>query len=66
MISVFLATFSIILIAVLAMSIGVIVAGKRIKGTCGGLNDIKGLENACDLCTKPCAKRKKALEQLQQ
>ncbi|MFT4629490.1 MAG: hypothetical protein ACI8PV_000604, partial [Dinoroseobacter sp.] len=46
----FLLTFGIFTIAMMAMAIGVIVSNRAIKGTCGGLNDIDGLEGACDIC----------------
>lgn len=63
--SMFLATFAIMIVVVTAMAVGVILGGRRIAGTCGGLNNIEGLENACSICSKPCAKRQKALEQAQ-
>ena len=62
----FLATFVILGIVIIIMSVGVLVAGRRIKGSCGGLNSIEGLEDACMTCSKPCDKKKKALEQLKQ
>lgn len=45
------------------MAIGYIVAGKSIKGSCGGLNAIDGLQGACDICEgrKQC-RRKRRLE----
>ena len=64
--SIFLASFTIMLIAVAAMAIGVILSGRSIKGSCGGINTIEGLESACGICSKPCAKRKKALKELQE
>ena len=60
--STFIVTFIVMMIAVGAMAIGVIVSGRRINGTCGGLNNIKGLEGSCEICSTPCEKRKKALE----
>ncbi len=59
----FLASFTIISLAVLAMSIGVIVSGRCIKGSCGGLNTIAGLEDACGSCSKPCEERERRLAQ---
>ena len=61
--SIFLVTFIVMLAAVAAMAVGIIVSDRRIKGTCGGLNNIKGLEGSCEICSTPCEKRKKALEQ---
>ena len=43
-------TFFIFLTVVAAMAVGVIVNGRAIKGSCGGLNDIEGLGGACDIC----------------
>jgi len=42
------------------MAIGFIIAGKSIKGSCGGLNAIDGLEGACDICEirKQCRRKK--------
>lgn len=44
--SIFIATFVIISIAVLAMAIGVILGRPAIKGSCGGLNQV-GLSGSC-------------------
>lgn len=62
----FIATFSILAIVIIIMSVGVLVAGRRIKGSCGGLNTIDGLEDACMTCSKPCDKKKQALEKARQ
>ena len=58
-------TFFIFLTVVAAMAVGVIVNGRAIKGSCGGLNDIEGLGGACDICEgkKVCEKRKKLMEE---
>jgi len=57
----FLVTFSVFLLVMLSMAIGVIISNRSIKGSCGGLNDIDGLKGACDICEgkKVCAKRRK-------
>lgn len=44
--SIFIATFVIIAIAVIGMAIGVILGRPAIKGSCGGLNQI-GLAGSC-------------------
>ncbi|GIX21996.1 MAG: hypothetical protein KatS3mg121_0779 [Gammaproteobacteria bacterium] len=62
----YLAAFLIILAAVIAMALGVLLGGRRIQGSCGGLNTIEGLEGACEACTKPCERRKKALKALRE
>ncbi|MCG6971241.1 MAG: (Na+)-NQR maturation NqrM [Gammaproteobacteria bacterium] len=40
------------------MSIGVLLGRRSIQGSCGGLNQIPGLESACSGCDKPCKNRK--------
>jgi len=57
---VFLFTFAVFLIVVLAMAIGYIVQRKTIAGSCGGL-DALGIEKACK-CDNPCERR---LERMQ-
>ena len=47
----FLLTFFIFLTLMLAMSLGVILMGKNIKGSCGGLNTITGADK-CVICQK--------------
>lgn len=53
--SLFVVTFIIVAVVVLAMAVGVIAGRKPIAGSCGGLGKI-GLE--CDGgCENPCPKR---------
>lgn len=50
--TIFLVTFVVIGIAILAMAVGVLVGRRPIRGSCGGLERL-GLE--CDAgCDKPC------------
>lgn len=49
--SLFLLTFGLLLLVTLGMSLGVIFMGKRIKGSCGGLNAI-GDADQCLVCKK--------------
>ena len=65
--SIFIATFIIMAIAVIGMAIGVILGRPAIKGSCGGLNQV-GLAGSCSgACSSEekdiCAKRKADLEQ---
>ena len=46
---IFLFTLVILLLVVAAMSIGVIVQNKPIKGSCGGMSAL-GIDTACDIC----------------
>ena len=55
---IFIATFVIVGIAVIAMALGVILSNRRIRGSCGGLATL-GIDKACD-CDRPCARRRKA------
>ena len=47
----FLLAFVLLLLIVLGMSLGVILMGKNIKGSCGGLNAISGSDK-CVVCKK--------------
>ena len=47
----FLLAFVLLLIVVVGMSLGVLFAGRRIKGSCGGLNAI-GDADQCLVCKK--------------
>lgn len=47
----FLLTFGLLLVIVLGMALGVILMGRRIKGSCGGLNAI-GDADQCLVCHK--------------
>jgi hypothetical protein len=58
----FIATFIILLIAVLAMAVGILMGRPAIKGSCGGLNQV-GLGGSCGgACSsqerEECAQRK--------
>lgn len=46
-----LLAFIVFLLVVLGMSVGVMFMGKRIKGSCGGLNAIAGADK-CVVCSK--------------
>ncbi|MDF1689530.1 MAG: (Na+)-NQR maturation NqrM [Cycloclasticus sp.] len=53
----FLVTFLFFLLFVVVMAVGVIFSNKKIKGSCGGLNSVDGLEGECLLCNKKCEKK---------
>ncbi len=51
--TIFLLTFAVLLTAVAGMAIGVVVAGKRLKGSCGGTESSceclrQGIEPRCE------------------
>ena len=56
---IFLITFGVFLVVVVAMAIGYIFQKKTISGSCGGLGTI-GIEKECD-CPEPCDNRKKKM-----
>ena len=72
----FVLAFIILILAVLGMSVGVILSGRTIKGSCGGLNAISDADK-CVVCQKDvdpdsplrdqlqCKRAKKMLEQME-
>ena len=55
----FLVTFVIMALAILGMAVGVMLGRNPIKGSCGGLSTIQGID--C-FCSKPCEKKRRAME----
>ena len=47
----FILAFCILMVVVIGMAIGVMVSGRTIKGSCGGLNAIAGADK-CVVCKK--------------
>ena len=47
----FVLAFALLLLVVIGMSLGVMLMGKTIKGSCGGLNAISGADK-CVVCKK--------------
>ncbi|WP_377194046.1 (Na+)-NQR maturation NqrM [Ruegeria meonggei] len=74
--STFILAFVLLLIIMVGMSLGVMLMGKTIKGSCGGLNAISGADK-CVVCQKDvdpdsplrdqlqCKRAKKMLEQME-
>lgn len=52
---IFLVTLVVFLLALTGMAVGVIISNRRIKGSCGGLNNFKDSVGnpICDACTNP-------------
>ena len=48
--NILLITFGVFGLVIFAMSIGYIIAGKRLQGSCGGLGNLMGKD--CDFCDK--------------
>lgn len=61
MLTVFITTFVIFMLAVLAMSLGWLMKRRSIQGSCGGIAAL-GLEKVCD-CPQPCDERKRRMAQ---
>ena len=61
---VYVVAFIVIALAIAGLAAGVLLSDRRLKGSCGGLNTIQGLEGSCG-CEKPCEKRLQR-ERLQQ
>ena len=62
--STFILAFVLLLIIVVGMSLGVMLMGKTIKGSCGGLNAISGADK-CVVCKKDVDPNSPLLDQLQ-
>jgi len=45
----FIAVFIVLMAVVVAMSVGVLLGGKPIAGSCGGMAAL-GMDTACDIC----------------
>lgn len=56
-------SFIVFALVMAGMAIGVILNNREIKGSCGGLNDIDGLDGACDICEvkEQCKRRRRHL-----
>jgi len=73
----FVLAFGLLIVITLGMSLGVILMGKTIKGSCGGLNAIADADR-CLVCSKEidpdsplrdrlsCPKVRKMMEQMEQ
>lgn len=59
----FLITFVCLTIIVTIMSLGVMLMGKNIKGSCGGLNAISGTDK-CLVCNKDIAPNNPLIDKL--
>ncbi|MGD8976394.1 MAG: (Na+)-NQR maturation NqrM [Gammaproteobacteria bacterium] len=54
-----LLSFVIFSLAVLGLALGLLLSGRRIQGSCGGLNQLSGVESDCGgACRRPCPARR--------
>lgn len=52
MITTYVLTFGLMLLILIGMALGVLLNGRTIKGSCGGLNAVAGADK-CLVCKKP-------------
>ncbi len=51
-------SFAIFALAILGLASGLLLSGRRIQGSCGGLNQVPGVDSDCGgVCRRPCPKR---------
>nr|MBS0020983.1 hypothetical protein [Gammaproteobacteria bacterium] len=55
-----LISFSVMLFIFAGMAIGVLCGRPSIRGTCGGLNGVKGLHDGCLACAGVCKREQQA------
>ena len=60
---IFFITFIVLAIIIILMSLGVMLMGKNIKGSCGGLNSISGSDK-CSICNKDIDPNNPLIDQL--
>ena len=60
---VFFITFIFLCVIIILMSLGVMLMGKNIKGSCGGLNAISGSDK-CSICNKDIDPNNPLIDQL--
>ncbi len=54
-----LLSFILFALAMLGLASGLILSGRRIQGSCGGLNRVAGVASDCGgACRNPCAARR--------
>jgi hypothetical protein len=61
MMKTFLLTFLIFSLAILGLALGWLFNNRVLKGSCGGLAGIPGMEKGKCSCSSPCEKRKKEM-----
>ena len=59
----FFVTFFLLLVIIVIMALGVMLMGKNIKGSCGGLNAISGSDK-CSICNKDIDPKNPLVNQL--
>lgn len=63
MLSTFVLAFGLFLLAVAGLGLGLVLSGRQIDGSCGGLNRVPGVESDCGgACRRPCERRRRAMK----
>ncbi len=62
----FLATFLVLMLVVTGMALGVIFSDRRIKGSCGGIGNVPGVQKQPCLCENPCENKLKRMAEEEQ
>lgn len=60
---VFFLTFAIFALAMLGLAVGWLFSKRSLKGSCGGISAIPGMEKHSCSCSNPCEKRKQRMAQ---
>ena len=56
----YLFAFLAFVVAVLALSLGTLFGRETVRGSCGGLSAVPGVESDCGgVCRRPCPRRRK-------
>ncbi|MFZ0256875.1 MAG: hypothetical protein WAN46_14810 [Gammaproteobacteria bacterium] len=58
-----LVSFIVMLFIFAGMAVGVLCGRPSIRGTCGGLNGVKGMNDSCLACAGVCKREKQAREE---
>lgn len=58
---VFFMTFMVFSLAMIGLAIGWIINNRSLKGSCGGISALPGMENHSCSCSNPCEKRKQRM-----
>jgi hypothetical protein len=56
---IFIFSFVVIALAVVGMAVGVLLGRRSIKGSCGGLSNVEGLDAECPVCSGTCEEQGK-------
>lgn len=60
----FLIAFVAFIVAVLALSLGTLLGRGAVRGSCGGLGALPGIESDCaGACRRPCERRRSLADQ---